>query len=256
MTRFAVLLLLILPAVTSMAGGQQRVEDCVRIESDTARLRCFDSAVKAGSQSNPSLGEEPQFSGSDPGAGSSGPRPNSDRAAAAFDDASRKLGSVNIITFETAPNGPFNSLEVARGVSVSQKGTTTEGGIVNGCFLSCSDDVRRGYNVTPGGKQYLGIPLVFEVGTATIDFSFATPIQSFGAYVIGLGTANGDLFIEFNDGKPRLIAVKGDARGGSQFVGFTSPGAAIGQVRLVLRNVAGGSRDNFSLDDIRYTPRS
>ena len=100
----------------------------------------------------------------------------------------------------------------------------------------------------------MGVPLIFEVGTATLDFSFETPIQSFGTYVVGLGTANGDLSIEFNDGTARSVSVQGNSRGGTQFVGFTAPGASISRVRLALRNVEGGSRDNFSVDDVRYSP--
>lgn len=118
--------------------------------------------------------------------------------------------------------------------------------------MDCASDVRRGYNVTPDGDQYLGVALIFGVGTATIDFDFETPIQSFGTYVIGLGTANGDLSLEFDDGTPRIISVSGAAQGGAQFVGFTAE-APITRVRLALRNVVGGSRDNFSLDNIRYT---
>jgi len=102
--------------------------------------------------------------------------------------------------------------------------------------------------------MYLGIALIFEVGTATLDFSFETPIQAFGTYIIGLGTANGDLSIEFNDGTPRSISATGDAGGGVQFVGFTAPGASISRVTLTLRNVMGGSRDNYSVDGVRYTP--
>jgi len=192
--------------------------------------------------------------GSDPGAGPNDPIPNSERAAAAFDQAARELGPLKVISFEDLTEGPFESLEVAPGVTVSQTGTTREGGIVNGCFMDCATDLRRGYNVTPKGEQYLGVALVFEVGTATVDFSFETPIQSFGTYLIGLGTANGDLAIEFDDGTPRSISVRGDERGGAQFVGFTSRGASISKVRLALRNVRGGSRDNFSVDEVRYTP--
>jgi DNA-binding winged helix-turn-helix (wHTH) protein len=195
----------------------------------------------------------PIFSGIDPGAGPNAPIPNSMRAATAFDDAARGLGELNMISFEAIAEGPFKSLEVAPGVTVSQTGTTLEGGIVNGCFMDCASDVRRGYNITPGGEQYLGVSLVFEVGTATVDFSFDTPIQSFGTYVIGLGTANGNLSIEYDDGTPRSISVRGDVQGGTQFVGFTASGASISQVTLALRNVSGGSRDNFSVDEIRYT---
>jgi hypothetical protein len=228
---------------------QVRGEECIGIEDDIARLECFDAIFTPEGQAT-----APGFSGADPGAGQNDPRPNSERGAAAFDAAARELGPLSVITFEALTEGPFQSaLEVAPEVTVSQSGTTSEGGIVNGCFMDCATDVRRGYNITPGGEQYLGVPLIFEVGTATLDFSFERPIQAFGTYIIGLGTANGNLSIEFNDGTQRSIAVSGDVRGGSQFMGFADPGASIRRVRFALRNVAGGSRDNFSLDDVRYT---
>ena len=129
-----------------------------------------------------------EFNGSDPGAGPDDPRPNSQQGAAAFDEAAGALGPVNVVNFEDSPEGPFRSLQVAPGIIASLTGTTTEGGIINGCFLDCATAVRRGYNITPGGKQYLGVALMFNIGTATLDFSFETPVQAFGTYIIGLGT--------------------------------------------------------------------
>lgn len=195
-----------------------------------------------------------QFSGTDPGAGADDPMPNSERAASDFDATARLLGPLSVITFEELPEGPFNSLQAAPGVTVSQTGTTSEGGIVNGCFLDCASDVRRGYNVTAGGSQYLGVALIFDVGTATVELTFETPIQAFGTYIIGLGTANGDLSVEYDDGTRQSIPIRGNARGGVQFFGFTAPGAAIDALSLALKNVRGGSRDNYSIDDVRFTP--
>ena len=199
------------------------------------------------------LSSPTEFNGSDPGAGPSGAGPDSQRAAAAFDEAAGALGPVNLINFEDSPEGPFQSLEVAPGVIASLTGTTTEGGIINGCFSECATAVRRGYNVTPGGKQYLGVALIFNIGTAALDFSFQTPVQAFGTYIIGLGSANGDLFVEFNDGTARSMPVPGNPSGGAQFFGFTAPGASIAHVTLTLRSVTANSRDNFSVDDVRYT---
>ena len=193
-----------------------------------------------------------QFSGADPGAGGEDLRPNSERAASDFDAAARLLGPLNVITFEELPEGPFSTLQVGVGVTVSQSGTTSEGGIVNGCFLDCASDVRRGYNVTAGGSQYLGVALSFDVGTATVEFTFETPIQAFGTYIIGLGTANGDLSVEYDDGTRQSLPISGDVRGGVQFFGFTAPGAAIDVITLALRNIR-GSRDNYSIDDVRVT---
>lgn len=48
------------------------------------------------------------FSGSDQGANSTDPRPNSNAAAAAFNAAAAALGTNNLITFESAPPRLFH----------------------------------------------------------------------------------------------------------------------------------------------------
>src|SRR6476659_8251114 len=71
------------------------------------------------------------FSGVDPGAGPTSPRPNSDSAAAAFNVAAAGLGHVSLISFEDQPTGQFSSMTVFPGVTVSQSNyDPTLGGIV------------------------------------------------------------------------------------------------------------------------------
>jgi hypothetical protein len=187
------------------------------------------------------------FEGTDPGAGPGGARPNSNAAAASFDAAAAGLGAVNLINLESAPVGYFASLGIAPGVTVTLQGNESpSAGIRNDV-----GSVTQGYNTTSGGAKYLNVFPIINVGTARAIFDFTQPINAFGSYLTGLGTANGNLFVLFNDGSNQSIPVVGSSSGGAKFFGFTDAGASIVQVTLELRNVT-GSRDIFGVDDLRY----
>ena len=94
------------------------------------------------------------FTGTDTGAGSSSPRPNSIAAAASFDTAASALGTENLITFESAPIGAFTNLTVATGVTIN--GTDYQG---NPQTISGTDQgALFGYNTTAGGSTYTCMP--------------------------------------------------------------------------------------------------
>ena len=63
------------------------------------------------------------YSGSDPGAGPNNPRENSNIAAANFDEAAGSLGTVIIESFESAPSGYFESLQLSS-MTVTMSGTS------------------------------------------------------------------------------------------------------------------------------------
>jgi hypothetical protein len=188
------------------------------------------------------------FEGKDIGASPTDPRPNSDASAAAFDAAAGTLGSLNLIDFESLPVGNFNAIDVAPGVTVTLTNTSSDAdaGITN-----VPGDNILGYNTTAGGNQFLRTVPIFDIGTVTVDFSFAQMIQAFGLYLTGLGTANGNLNVLFDDGTSQLLPVVGNPSGGVQFFGFTDAGKNIMDVSLQLSNVV-GSRDIFGIDDVRF----
>jgi hypothetical protein len=159
------------------------------------------------------------------------------------------LGSLNLIDFEALSLGNFVSLQVAPGVTATLSGTDVEGGIVADGLGFWGTSV-LGYNTTTAGEQFIGFEPIFDIGTASIEFSFDFPIQAFGAYITGLGTANGDLFVEFDDGSVQSLPVVGNSSGGVLFFGFTDAGAAIVGVTLELADVF-GSRDISGVDDVR-----
>ncbi len=175
------------------------------------------------------------FSGGDPGANSTDPRPNSNSTAASFDAAT---GPNSLITFESAPLGSFTNLTVAPGVTIN--GTSLGGDpqtIVNTPFAT--PDSLFGYNTTAGGSQFV------QLLGGTLTFSFATPIDAFGAYFTGV--QEGGEIITFSDGSSQSIPLisLGD-EGGVEFLGFTDFGKSIASVTINVSN------DIVGVDDVRY----
>jgi len=190
------------------------------------------------------------FEGTDPGAGPTSLRPNSNAAAASFDLAANAVGVPHLINFESAPLGSFTSLVIAPGVSVTLEGTDLS--LNSGGIRNDTGSATLGYNTTTSGTKYLGFWPNANTPVARAIFNFDQPIAAFGSYLTGLGTAAGNLFVLFNDGSSQSIAVVGTSTGGAKFFGFTDAGAAIAQVTLELRNIV-NSRDIFAIDDLRYS---
>lgn len=165
--------------------------------------------------------------------------------AAEFDSAASTVGTNNLINFETVTLGIFSSLSVAPGVIAIL--SNNEGG-----RISSEQNVPYGYNTTIGGSQFLQFRPTFGVSTASLEFNFIEPIQGFGAYITGLGTAAGNLNVIFNDGTTQQLVITGSPFGSSQFWGFLAPGAMISKISLSLSGVTSLSRDIFGLDDVRY----
>ena len=181
------------------------------------------------------------FSGNDAGANSTDPRPISIATAAAFDAAVVGLGTTTLIDFESAPLGSFSSLVIAPGVTLTgldfNSGNQT---ILNSAFGT--PDNLFGYNTTTGGSHFAS----FFGGTMTL--TFASPVNSFGAYFAGVQNFSTNT-IFFNDGTSQVVNfVQGsDTVGGVQFLGFTDAGKSISSITI------DGASDIISMDDIRIT---
>jgi len=184
------------------------------------------------------------FNGRDFGTIASQPDANLANAAE-FDVAASTVGTNNFINFETVTLGIFSSLSVAPGVIATL--SNNERG-----RISSEQTINYGYNTTIGGSQFLQFRPNFGIFTASLNFDFIEPIQGFGAYFTGLGTAAGNLNIIFNDGRNQQLVVTGNPFGGSQFFGFIAPGTLISNISLSLSGVTSLSRDIFGLDDVRY----
>ncbi len=188
--------------------------------------------------------------GRDPGATPTGPRPLSNAAAAAFDAAVAPLGPGGLITFETSPVGGFTSRVVAPGVTASFTNALPTSGI------SSSSSNITGFNTTPGGSRFLQFSPVTSstVRNASTNFAFAGPIQAFGTYITGLGTATGSLFAVFNDGTNETVPILGGLNGGVQFFGLIDSTRSIASISFQLTSANGNLADVIGFDDVRYVP--
>lgn len=199
------------------------------------------------------------YSGSDFGAGPTDPHPHSDAAAAAFEQA---LGTFSIINFEAVNPTTFfpGQIQIAPGVLLTLS-NYAEGnlfdpitGIIDDAtFTSLGSRTTLGYNTTPAGSRHLQFSSNFNAPLASIAFTFETPIDAFGAYISGLGTATGILHITFNDDMLHDFPISGSAAGGVQFFGFTDFEKTISLVTFEMRGTT-VPRDIFSIDDVMTHP--
>ncbi len=183
------------------------------------------------------------FTGFDPGVAPGAPHPNSDGARMSFDAAAGLLGNLGIIDFENqTPVSPAPVLSLAPGVTYTPTNPDASSGIFD------SDDLVLGFNTTPGGTKHLR----YSTSSTTDNdgtFSFATPIEAFGAYFTGVGTSGGDAFVVFNDGTSQSFQLAPSSAGGVEFFGFTDPGQSITSVAIRQRVDNG---DIFGIDDVRF----
>lgn len=204
------------------------------------------------------------FYGNDPGnTGVEGTLPISDAQRAAWVTAASALGTVHLIDFESAPLGTFTSLSLGQGVTVTLTNSSNtrfaadvppinDGIAVQDPFAQSEF---RGYNVTPGGSQFLRlIPPSPFIGDTIATFTFDTPIAAFSSFLTGLGTAGGTLHFTFNDGTSQDQTVAGDPTGGAVFFGFTDAGKQISQVSYDMVPPPGATLngDVFGIDDVRF----
>ena len=162
------------------------------------------------------------FSDLDAGAGPTAPHPNSDAAAASFDAAAAAIARESIITFEGVPTGSVNStsnLTVAPGVTIDG---INKGGNPQAVLDSPSDPGAprlSGYNTTEGGSEYVNL-----IG-GTVTFTFASPIQYFGAYFPGSQDFFGNEidFTDANGAEEVDIPGGSSSAGGVAFAGFVDP---------------------------------
>ena len=188
------------------------------------------------------------FTGADLGVVPTNPSgPNSTAAAASFGVAAALLGNVSIITFEGSPVGSFSNLLVAPGVSISGSDLNSSNQTIKDAFNATFPSL-DGYNTTSGGSKFV------EVFGGTLVFTFATPVQFFGAFLSGVQTNFFADTITFSDGTSQTIFVPGAGTSNSvgelAFVGFTDAGKSISSITIT----AGGPNgaDAIGVDDVRY----
>jgi hypothetical protein len=186
------------------------------------------------------------FTGADIGVLPGSPSgPNSTAAAASFDTAAALLGTVSIITFESAPVGTYTSLVVASGVSIAGSDVNGNHQAINNTFDAAFPSL-DGYNTTSGGSKFA------EMNGGSLVFTFTTPIQFFGAFLSGVQDFVQDTYT-FSDGTSQTINVPETGTSGSVgelvFVGFTDVGRSITSITV---NAGTSGFDAIGVDDVRY----
>jgi hypothetical protein len=188
------------------------------------------------------------YSGADPGVGPGGTGTTSTSAALGFTTAAGALGTVQLLNLESLTTGSFTTKVLGLGVTATQVGT------LGTASISTGGTVAAGYNTTTGGSKYLAFVPNTTIFTTTQGYtlSFAAPIQAFGAFFTGVGSANGTLQLSFTDGTNQILNVQGSgANGGVSYFGFTDAGKSISSVSLLF-NDGQRIRDDFGLDDISF----
>jgi hypothetical protein len=187
------------------------------------------------------------FAGNDPGVSPGGAHPISDAAKAAFAAAA---GPLTLIDFESATVGStggaldgitsFSMTGNAGGAGIQD----TDGGDANGDL---------GWNTTPGGKNFLRVAPNYNGPDVLVTFSFATPIDAFGAYLTGTETsADGTLTLQFNDGSAEVLPITKNASTGAQYFGFTDIGSSVSSVTFKETGPFTNTRDIWAIDDVSY----
>lgn len=187
------------------------------------------------------------YGGRDAGAGPGDPRPVADAAQASF--LSAVAGHApHTLDFESIPVQYSSDINLTT-MHLLTVGTTPDihSGVTNDTS-EVSPSI-LGYNTTPGGANFLRIVPIFDIGTVYAQLVFNSPVDYFGAFFTGLGTASGNLSLEFDNGTFQSLPVTGGSGGGVNYFGFTSFGQSFSSVTMALRNVV-GSRDIFAIDDI------
>lgn len=198
------------------------------------------------------------FSGADQGVGPGAARPSSDEAAADFDASAGALGHLTLIDFENLSTGFNASFSAAPGVTVTYGGDFDSGAYPYiGVTTDSSTPKTLGYNTTSGGSRFLGFTPKFATSasgiTATLAWTFDTPVSAFGAYVTGLETGiAGKVNITFDDGSFNSLNLADLVGGGVEFLGFTDS-KPISSIVFTEKIAAGNSiRDIWGIDDVRF----
>lgn len=170
---------------------------------------------------SPALALPTVYSGYDTGSTSLATSPNATAAAAAFDLAT---GPLSLIDFESSlPAGVTFSLGIV-GVDTAVCATPDLH-----CYATSPTNVLRNNGTT---------------------FTFATPIDSLGAYWTGWQHSGQTLTLGYLDGTSKVLNMPaGLSWGGTLFFGFTDFGASITSIQYT---AGSPTTDAVGIDDVRY----
>ena len=211
------------------------------IDSPAKLTRCLTVAVVVLLASY-AMASVTTYSGQDDGASTTGPWPNSAAAQASFLAAAGLLSPVTIMNFEPpVALGYYTPITNAGpGVSIALNAPNFGDGF-SGVSTTTFGNL-YGFNVTPGGSQWLG----FAGGTAT--FSFANPTEYFGFWITGIQSVFTSTFtVSYNGADGQTLNIPINMNGGAQYFGFTDAGNAFNSV-----TISNLSNDAWGIDDAAY----
>jgi len=185
-----------------------------------------------------------QFSASDDGASDTGPWPNSAAAETSFKAAAGAFGSLETATFEGLPTGFKASFNALPNLSVSQTGANYGNG-----YSGVSDQTAGslyGFNVTAGGKEFLG------TSGDTTTFTFTGGTNAVGFYLTGLQTVfTAKVLVTFNDGTSQVLNAPVNTSGGASYFGFTDTHKF---ASITVSDVKSGAADDaWGVDNVTFT---
>jgi len=180
------------------------------------------------------------YSAQDDGASDTGPWPNSSAEQTSFLTAASAFGPTRTETFEeqaVGTGGGGGTFAIAGGsVTLVTPYSSPYGGVSN-----VDNGNLYGFNVTPGGANWLGV----ADGSATFDFT--KPTNSFGFWTTGVQTVfTSALTVTFDDGASETLSLPINVNGGASYFGFTDT-TAISSVTIT--NI---SNDAWGVDDVSF----
>ena len=187
-----------------------------------------------------------QFLGADPGVSSSASLPNSDEARTMFLAAADLIGAVTTIDFESLLAD--NSIDVEMPIALDSVLTLSGS---DGYSLRISDGnsmMNQFDGFATSGEQALW-STSFGDNFRTLTFDFSEPVNSFGLFISGQGTAGGsELNLQFDDGQMQTFNLNGGLGGGAFYFGVTNFGTSFNQLTITQDNAG----DGFRIDDVSF----
>ena len=183
------------------------------------------------------------YSAQDDGAPTTGPWTNSSAEQTTFLTAAAAFGpTTRTETFEEQAAGTAGgggTFAIAGGsVTLVTPYSSPYGGVVSGNTLGNL----YGFNVTPGGSNWLAI------GDGSATFNFTKPVDAFGFWTTGVQSVfTSALTVTFNDGASETLNLPINVNGGASYFGFTdnSPFSSV-----TITNI---SNDAWGVDDVSFT---
>ncbi len=196
------------------------------------------------------------FSGKDPGANNLAQSPNSAAMSSVFNAAAPGTTLLNFEpgTATQTNNGGANFTVASGGATFTFTNQSTTFPPLD----STDQGAANGFNTTPGGNVRLNSSAANFGAPRSVTVTFASPVNSFGTFISGLGNSTGSLNLTYNDGAVRsfnLTNLVGDAQGGNGFFGVTG-GGSFTSLTFTLAPQNGEFGDAFSFDDFRFRTAS